>query len=222
MTEAAGTMRTMLRGLEVFPAELPEFDVKSAPGDPVTLFLSWLTAAVQDNILGPHTMTLATADAAGRVSSRVLICKDVDESGRWYFASDSGSVKGRDLAVNPRAAASFYWPQHGRQIRIHGEAVSAGRQASAADFLARPPASRAAALIGHQSEPLADLAELDDAFRRSQAEVDADPELVAPGWTLYALSAGTVEFWQADHQRRHTRLQYQRTAGEWTTRLLWP
>jgi pyridoxamine 5'-phosphate oxidase len=206
----------------VFPAELPGFDVRSAPGDPVTLFLSWLAAAVRDHILGPHAMTLATADAAGHVSSRVLICKDVDEDGRWYFASDSGSVKGRDLAANPRAAASFYWPQHGRQIRISGEAASAGREASAADFLARPPASRAAALTGHQSEPLTDPAELDEAFRRSEAEVEADQELVAPGWTLYALSAETVEFWQADHQRRHIRLQYQRTAAKWTTRLLWP
>jgi pyridoxamine 5'-phosphate oxidase len=109
-----GKMREMLRGLEVFPAELPEFDIRSAPGDPVTLFLTWLADAVRDKILGPHAMTLATADAAGRVSSRVLICKDVDEAGRWYFASDAASVKGRDLAANPHAAASFYWPRHGR------------------------------------------------------------------------------------------------------------
>ena len=143
MAGAAGRMREVLRGLAVFPAELPEFDVKSAPGDPVTLFLSWLTEAVRDNILGPHAMTLATADAAGRVSSRVLICKDVDEDGRWYFASDAESVKGRDLAANPSAAASFYWPQQGRQVRISGEAASAGSQASAADFLAaRPPPGR--------------------------------------------------------------------------------
>ena len=222
MTGAAGDMRDMLRGLQVFPAELPEFDVKSAPADPVTLFLSWLSAAVSDSILGPHVMTLATADAAGRVSSRVLICQDVDEEGRWYFASDAESVKGRDLAANPSAAASFYWPRHGRQIRITGTAASTGSQASAADFLARPPASRAAALAGPQSEPLAGTAELAEAFRRSQAEVEANPDLVAPGWTVYALTADTVEFWQADHQRRHLRLQYQRTAGEWTTRLLWP
>ena len=206
----------------MFPAELPEFDVRSAPEDPVTLFLAWLADAVRDKILGPHVMTLATADAEGRVSSRVLICKDVDETGRWYFASDAASVKGRDLAANPRAAASFYWPQHGRQIRIRGEATSAGSDASAADFLARPPASRAAALIGRQSEPLAGPAELDEAFRRSQAEVDANPALIAADWTLYSLSAETVEFWQADHRRRHIRLEYLRTAGAWTSRLLWP
>jgi pyridoxamine 5'-phosphate oxidase len=212
----------MLRGLEVFPAELPEFDVRSAPGDPVTLFLTWLAEAVRDKVLGPHAMTLATADAAGRVSSRVLICKDVDADGRWYFASDAESVKGRDLAANPCAAASFYWPQQGRQIRISGLATSAGTEASAADFLARPPASRAAALVGRQSEPVDDPGDLDAAFRQSQAVVDADPGLIAPGWTLYALSADAVEFWQADQQRRHIRLQYQRTADNWTTRRLWP
>jgi pyridoxamine 5'-phosphate oxidase len=222
VTGAAGKMREVLRGLDVFPADLPEFDVRAAPADPVTLFLNWLTEAVSANVLGPHAMTLATADAAGRVSSRVLICKDVDDAGRWYFASDSGSVKGRDLAANPRAAASFYWPRHGRQVRVSGEAASAGRQASAADFLARPPGSRAAALAGPQSEPLTALAELDEAFGRSQAELEANPGLVAPSWTLYALTADTVEFWQADHQRRHVRLQYQRTAAAWTTRLLWP
>ncbi len=222
MTGTAGKMREVLRALEVFPAELPEFDIRSAPDDPVTLFLMWLTDAVRDKILGPHAMTLATADAAGHVSSRVVICKDVDETGRWYFASGAASTKGRQLAANPRAAASFYWPQHGRQIRIRGQARSAGSQASAADFLARPPASRAAALAGRQSEPLDDPAELDEAFRQSQAEVDANPGLVAAGWTLYALSAEGVEFWQADHQRRHIRLQYLRTADMWTRCLLWP
>ena len=222
MADATPTMREMLRGLPVFPAELPEFDVRAAPGDPVTMFLLWLNDAVRDKILGPQVMTLATADDAGRVSSRVLMCQDVDVDGRWYFASDEVSVKGRDLAANPRAAASFYWPQHGRQVRVGGAAASAGSQASAADFLARSPAARAAAMIGHQSEPLGDPAELDEALRRSQAEVDANPGLVAPGWTLYALTADTVEFWQADQQRRHLRLQYRRTAGGWTTRMLWP
>jgi pyridoxamine 5'-phosphate oxidase len=215
-------MGDMVRGLAVFPAELPEFDVRSAPDDPVALFLAWLGDAIRDQILGPHAMTLATADANGHVSSRVLICRDVDEAGRWYFDSTAASGKGRDLAVNAHAAASFYWPQHGRQIRIAGSAASAGREASAADFLAKPPGSRAATLVGHQSEPLADLADLDDAFRRCQATVDANPGLVDPDSTLYALTADTVEFWQGDPRRRHRRLQYQRMAGAWMSRLLWP
>ena len=222
MTGSPQGMRDMLRALPSFPAELPEFDTGSAPADPVTLFLLWLGEAVRDKILGPHIMTLATADAAGRVSSRALICKDVDEAGRWYFASSADSVKGRELAGSPHAALSFYWAQQGRQIRLRGTVAPAGTEASAADFLARSPASRAEALAGRQSQPLADRAELDEALGRAQAELAANPGLVAPAWTLYALTAGDVEFWQADHERRHIRLQYRRADVGWTRRLLWP
>lgn len=222
MTAEPGGLRALLRSQQVFPAAMPEFDPHAAPDDPVTLFLRWLEAAIQDAVPAPHVMTLATADDRGRPSSRVLICKDVDGDGCWYFASGAASGKGRDLAVNPHAALSFFWPQQGRQIRVRGTAVPAGRQASAADFLARPAASRAEALIGRQSEPLADLAELDRAFRHAQARATADPELIAPAWTLYALTAGEVEFWQGDLQRRHVRLRYQRTGRAWTRQLLWP
>ena len=102
----------------------------------------------------------------------------------------------------------------------------ADRQASAADFLARPPASRAEALIGRQSEPLGDLAELDHAFTEAQARVSADPGLVAPGWTLYVLTADEAEFWQGEEDRRHVRLRYRRSesgsGSGWARQLLWP
>jgi len=222
MTAEPGGLRELLRSQRAFPAGMPGFDPRTAPDDPVTLFLHWLEAAVGDAVPAPHVMTLATADDRGRPSSRVLICKDVDRHGRWYFASGAASGKGRDLAVNPHAALSFFWPQQGRQIRIRGTAVSAGSQASAADFLARPPASRAEALIGRQSEPLRGLAELDRAFRQAQARVTADPGLIPPAWTLYALTAGEVEFWQGDLQRRHVRLRYQRAGSAWARQLLWP
>ena len=215
-------LREMLRSQQVFPAGMPEFDPHAVPDDPVTLFLRWLEVAIRGGVPAPHAMTLATADDQGRPSSRVLICKDVDGEGRWHFASSAASGKGRDLAVNPAAALSFWWPQQGRQIRVRGAAVPAGARASAADFLARSPASRAEGLVGHQSEPLGDQAELDRAFRAAHARVLADPELVAPAWTLYTLTAGQVEFWQGDPERRHVRLRYQRAGSAWTRQLLWP
>ena len=127
------SLRELLRSQRVFPDGMPEFDPHAAPADPVTLFLRWLEAAVKDAVPAPHAMTLATADDQGWPSSRVLICKDVDGAGRWYFASGAASGKGRDLAANPYAALSFWWPQQGRQIRIRGAAGPADRQASAAD-----------------------------------------------------------------------------------------
>jgi pyridoxamine 5'-phosphate oxidase len=215
-------MREILRGLPVFPAELPPFDVAAAPDNPVTLFLDWLAAAAAARLLGPQVMTLSTADAAGRVSARVLICKDVEAGGRWSFASDADSGKGRDLAANPWAAGTFYWPQHGRQVRLAGAVTALEAAAGAADFRARHPDSRAAALAGHQSQVLADPAELDAAVRRGRAAVDADPGLVMPSWTLYALTADEAEFWQADPSGQHIRLRYQRAGDGWDRQRLWP
>lgn len=215
-------MWELLRSQQVFPAEMPEFHPGEAPDDPVSLFFSWLSQAIRDRVPAPQTMTLATADDKGRPSSRVLICRDVDSDGRWYFASGAGSAKGRELAVNPHAALSFFWIQQGRQIRVRGTAISSGIEASAADFLARHPASRAEALVGRQSQKLDNPAELDQALSDAEARIDAEPELVDRDWTLYALTADQVEFWQGDRQRRHVRLRYQRVGQAWTRQLLWP
>ncbi|GAA3692363.1 pyridoxal 5'-phosphate synthase [Nonomuraea antimicrobica] len=218
----AESLRDLFRSLPVFPEQLSRFDASAAPDDPVTLFVQWLREAIDEKVPAPHSMTVSTTDADGRPASRVLICKDVDETGSWHFASSATSAKGRQLAANPNAALTFYWPQVGRQIRIRGAAAPIGAAAGAADFLARPVGSRAEALIGRQSEILDDPADLDDAFEQAQARITADPGLIAPAWTLYAVTAQEVEFWQADHDRRHTRLQYQRTGPAWSRRRLWP
>ena len=72
-----GSLREVLRGLPVFDVDLPGFDADHVPGDPVSLFLDWFASAVATGVHEPHAMTLSTADAAGRPSARVLICKDV-------------------------------------------------------------------------------------------------------------------------------------------------
>jgi pyridoxamine 5'-phosphate oxidase len=216
------SMRDLLRGLPVFAMDLPVFDADAAPEGPVGLFVEWLVGAVEAEVPEPHAMTVSTADGDGHPSSRVLICKDVDADGRWYFAANDTSRKGRELAVNPHAALTFHWPPQGRQIRVRGPVRAAGADRSAADFLARSPGSRAEALTGRQSEVLDHPAELEAAIRIAQERLAADPELVAPGWTLYAVIADEVEFWQGDQNRRHTRLRYTRDGALWTRHRLWP
>src|SRR6266487_3607820 len=96
------SLRALLRSQRVFPDGMPEFDPDEVPDDPVTLFLRWLEAAQKDAVPAPHTMTLATADDRGRPSSRVLICKDVDGTGRWYFASGAAAgLAGRGAGRPP-------------------------------------------------------------------------------------------------------------------------
>lgn len=112
-------LRQLLRDIEVFQGELPEFDPRTAPGTPVELFTEWLLHALDSGVREPHAMTLSTAGADGNPTARTLILKDVSAQG-WQFASDADSAKGRDLADRPFAALTFYWPQSARQVRVRG------------------------------------------------------------------------------------------------------
>jgi pyridoxamine 5'-phosphate oxidase len=215
--------RDLLRRLPAFDTDLlPDFEPGLAPADPVTLFTEWFAAAIAAGVPEPHAMSLATAGADGRPSSRVLVCKDVEPEGRWFFASSSTSPKGRELAVQPHAALGFYWPQQGRQIRIRGEVTAASAERSAADFLARTPGSRAESLAGRQSDVLADAADQQAAIADAQERIAADPHVVAPAWTLYGLLAGEAEFWQFGRDRQHIRLRYRRNDRDWIRERLWP
>ncbi|WP_426998891.1 pyridoxine/pyridoxamine 5'-phosphate oxidase [Pseudarthrobacter sp. N5] len=131
--------RSQLRALPDFPLELPDFDPDAAPADPVELFRRWLDEALAAGVQQPHACSLATADSNGQPSARMLILKNIDDDG-WHFATSRTSRKGRELAVNPRAALNFYWPQQGRQIRVAGRVIELSEEASAADWHARPAA----------------------------------------------------------------------------------
>lgn len=216
------TLRERLRALPSFPRPgLPAFDTEAAPPTPHELFVTWIDEAIDVGVLLPHAATLSTADAAGHVHARTLLLKDVTADG-WWFASQSTSPKGRDLAANPHAAMTFLWPELGRQVKVTGAAASAGTEAGRADFLARPDLSRAAGLVNRQSEPLTSREDYANAFGEALRAVIADPGLVAPNWTAYVLAPTSVEFYQAPDDGPQTRLQYQADADGWATGLLWP
>jgi pyridoxamine 5'-phosphate oxidase len=209
-----------LRGWPSFPGELPDFDPDGVPARPHELFLAWLDEA-GEHVLAPHAVTLSTVDSDGRPDARVVILKDADESG-WYVASSADSPKGVQLAENPAAALTFFWPGRGRQVRVRGTAAPAAPEVSAADFRERSPASRAEAFVGHQSEVLADPADLTAAAEEAARRVAEDSGLVPASWTRYLVSPDEVEFWQARHDRKHVRLRYRRDGDAWSRDRLWP
>ena len=221
-----GPATETLRGWPSFPEELPEFDPSRAPAHPHELFLDWLREA-GEHVLAPHAVTLSTVDPDGAPDARVVILKTADESG-FTVATSADSPKGVQLDKDPRAALTFFWPGRGRQVRVRGPVSPCDPDTSERDFLERPPASRAEAFIGRQSEVLDDPAELVAAAEESSRRVEADPSLVAPGWTRYLLTPTSVEFWQASHDRLHVRLRYRRNPGgpgpgpAWVRERLWP
>ncbi|MFR9779338.1 pyridoxal 5'-phosphate synthase [Micromonospora sp. MS34] len=215
------TTRETLRALPVLAHDMPSFDPSSVPAEPTVLFAEWLTEAVAAGVVEPHAMTLSTVDADGAPDARVLILKDLDETG-WHFATTVTSAKGRQLAGNPRVALSFHWREQGRQVRVRGLARPALTAVSRQDFLARPEGSRIATLAGRQSAVLADRDELDRELAVVRAGLADDPDLVAETHTVYSVAAEAVEFWQADRERRHVRLRYRRKGAAWRRELLWP
>jgi pyridoxamine 5'-phosphate oxidase len=214
-------IRHYLRALPVFTGALPTFDPATAPERPDTLFVDWLTAAVDQGVREPHAMTVSTVGADGIPAARVLVLKNVDADG-WQLAANAASPKGEDLAARPVAALTFYWPEQARQVRVRGHVTPEPAEHSAADFLARSLGSRAEALTGMQSRPLTDRHDVDRATEKALERIETEPGLVLPEWTLYTLRAEQVEFWQADKQRRHVRLRYHRDSDGWTRTMLWP
>lgn len=220
MTRDAGTLRSRLRGLSSFPGLLPQFDIADVGDDPVSLFAAWLGDAITSGHPAPHAAVLATSrrDAP---SARVLILKDVDPRG-WHIATHASSPTGRDLTDNPVAALTFFWPLQGRQVRVSGPVTAASAAESAADFSARPLASRVATLVGHQSDVLhdpADYAAGEEAARRTLHE---HPDAVDSDWTVFVIAPNRVEFWQASTDRRHKRLVYTRHEQGWNRTTLRP
>ncbi|MBM7846938.1 pyridoxine/pyridoxamine 5'-phosphate oxidase [Arthrobacter roseus] len=205
----------LLRGLPVFPVDMPHFSPEAAPSTPAELFLQWLQQAIDDGVRAPHAVNVATVDSDGCPDARVVILKDITED-YWAFASSSNSPKGKQLELTPSAALTFFWPEAGRQIRIRGKVLPGSAEENQSDFNRRHPDARALVTAGNQSSVVGSLAEVHEAVARVEAP-DSDPS-----WTVYNVAAHSVEFWQADHQRLHTRVRYVRQAEGWTRELLWP
>ncbi|WP_200308375.1 pyridoxine/pyridoxamine 5'-phosphate oxidase [Streptomyces adelaidensis] len=220
---SSGFLET-LRALRVWDPQvtaLPSFEPGTAPAEPSALFTSWFAEVVAAGEVEPHTMSLATADGAGMPDVRTVMLHDVDARG-WHFASHAGSRKGRHLAARPYAAFGFYWPLLGRQVRVRGRVTVAPAAVAHADLHARSTGALAAALVGHQSEVLSSLEELERASQAAWARAEREPDVAVPSWTAYVVEPDEVEFFQGDARRRHLRLNYRREGGGWATELLWP
>ncbi|MGI6878169.1 pyridoxine/pyridoxamine 5'-phosphate oxidase [Microbacterium sp. gxy059] len=130
-------LRSRLRSLPAFPAELPGRDVAHLPEDPRELFLRWLEEAIDAGERQPHAMTVATVGADGSPALRTLLVKDVDEDG-FRFASKRSSRKARDIAADPRGALLFFWRSSGRQAEVSGRIAALSDEESQRDWRARP------------------------------------------------------------------------------------
>jgi pyridoxamine 5'-phosphate oxidase len=177
--------------------------------DPIAQFRAWLETDV---------VALATADADGAPSVRMVLLKDADERGLVFFSSYE-SRKGRELAENPRAAILVHMP--GRQIRVEGGVEKVSAEESDAYWATRPRGSQIAASVSKQSEPIDSREELEERFAELEA---AHPDEIPrpPRWGGYRLVPEVYEFWEHRENRLHDRVRYRRNCDGWTVERLQP
>jgi len=198
-------------------------DEAHAPDDPLALFEQWMQQAreTESPPVEANSMVLSTVDEQRRPHARVLLLKGFDEDGFTFFGN-YGSGKGRDLAINPWAAMTFFWPGLERQVRIEGQVRRLDPALSDAYFHSRPLASRLGAWASPQSQPLDNRAALESLLAYAGQRFADQPVPRPEQWGGYRLQPERLEFWQGRADRLHDRLDYRRQDGEWQRSRLAP
>jgi pyridoxamine 5'-phosphate oxidase len=182
----------------------------------------WIADAVRAGLPEPNAMVLATADAAGRPSSRTMLCRGLDARGIVFF-TDYDSPKSLDLLATGLASATFLWLPMQRQAHVRGTAEKVSAAETAAYWATRPRDSQLGAWASAQSTEVASRAALDAALAdadRQFAGVDRVP--VPDHWGGWRIRPHRVEFWQGRPSRMHDRLVFDRIDGRWRLRRLAP
>lgn len=192
----------------------------SLAASPLTQFSLWFDEALNANVIEPNAMTLATADAQGRPSARIVLLKGIDDKGLVFFTNYQ-SRKGCDLAAQPHASLVFFWPQLERQVRIEGTVEKVSAQESDEYYESRPLGSRIGAWVSPQSQPIS-RDELEERTRQLTQSLGQQPAR-PPHWGGYRLLPDRMEFWQGRPSRLHDRLAYQLDSqGQWQISRLAP
>ena len=188
--------------------------------NPITEFLNAIERAAARQV-DTAPVALATADAEGRPSVRMVLLRGADERG-FVFHTNYNSRKAGELAANPHAALCFHWPTLEEQIRVEGRIERLPSSESDAYFVTRPRGSQLGAWASEQSMVLPSRETLEEQYRATERRFEGSPVPRPPFWGGFRLVPERIEFWFGRPDRLHDRLSYTREADGWRIERLYP
>jgi pyridoxamine 5'-phosphate oxidase len=199
---------------------LRSLDESDVDADPFRQFHAWMREAIEAQVPEPTAMTLATVDATGRPSARIMLLKGLDERG-FVFYTNYASRKGGEFAANPRAALVFFWKELERQVRIEGSVEKVSAAESDEYYGMRPLGSRIGAWASTQSAVIASRGWLEARVKEAETTYGENPPR-PPNWGGYRVVPEVLEFWQGRRSRLHDRIVYARAGAGWSRSRLSP
>lgn len=195
---------------------------KDVDANPVKQFEIWWEHALKSQVNEPNAMTLATSNAGGRPSARIVLLKGVQENG-FVFFTNYESRKGKEIEENPFVSLLFFWRELERQVRIEGRIKRVSPEESDEYFYQRPIESR----IGAWSSPQSQVIESRDLLQKNVEKYNAQfdtQNIPRPNfWGGYIVEPDHIEFWQGRPGRLHDRILYVLTENNlWNIKRLAP
>jgi len=189
--------------------------------EPFEIFRAWFAEAQETEPNDPNAVAVATADAQGRPSVRMVLMKAWDEAG-FVFYTNLESRKGRELAENPNVALLFHWKSQRRQVRIEGRAEPVAEAEADAYFASRARDSQIGAWASDQSRPLEGRATFLGRIAKEAARFGLGAVPRPPHWSGFRVAPERIEFWEDRTFRLHERKLFERTPSGWSWTYLYP
>ena len=191
-----------------------ELNETSVNKNPFIQFIKWYESVLNSNLNEPTAMMLSTADVNGNPSARIILLKEIDDSG-FVFYTNYESRKGKDLKENPKAALTFFWDELRRQIRIEGRIEKISRETSKEYFSSRLSESQIGAWVSAQSTVIQNREFLENKFDELKEKFGNEEIPLPDFWGGYRLIPNYFEFWQGRENRLHDRICYKIENDEW-------